>query len=236
MAFVTLQTLLDRIRSRTDKVNDPWITDTELTAFINSAKNELDDLLVGTFEDYYTASVTFTLTPGSQNYSLSTLTGGTYYKTLGVDQSISGRWVDVKPYNFVERNRYQVYANSPYRFQSGTSNYRYKAVGVNLSILPVPTGSDRMQLTYVPLQANMSATTDTYQDHNGWSEYIVIRSSISVKDKGEEDTAVLQQDLERLRARIMAMAPNRDAGEVAKVVDVNGGYCFVCRSFNCGCY
>lgn len=222
MASVTGQQLVDRIRQRVDMVGSAYVTDAELLSLINQAKLELDDLLIEAYgQDYFATSTTFATVVGTQNYSLTTITGGTFYKLMGVDiqDSVSG-WKDVDPYTFKERNEF-TNSNTYLNLYSNKSDYRYRIVGSNINIRPTPNSVMTFQLHWTPQSTTLATTASSFDDVNGWSEYMVVRAAISVRNKEESDTTELERDLERLRARITAMKTNRDASAPLKVVENN---------------
>ncbi len=217
---------MDRIRQRSDQVYSGFVTDAEIINLVGVYKREYEDLLVRTFgADYSATSTTFSATANTENYNLSTLTLGTFYKSLGVDiqdTSSPTGWRDLKAYNFHDRNA----SAAPAGFITTTvrGDTRYRIFGANVSLRPVPTGTVTVKLWYTPQVVAMSATTDSFDDVNGWSELIVLDSSIAIKDKEESDTSVLQADRARMVQRITEMAPNRDSGEPLTVADVQGTY------------
>ncbi len=222
MAIVTLQQLLDRTRQRADQVNSGFVTDSEITNWINVYKREYEDLLVRTFgADYSATSATFSATAGTENYNLSALTAGTFYKLQGLDVTDSSSptgWRDVKAFNFHDRNRTTMSGNVLSTQSNG--DVRYRVWGPSLTLRPVPTGTLAMKLWWTPQTIAMSVTTDSFDDVNGWSELIVLDTAIAIKDKEESDTSVLQVDRQRMVQRITEMAPNRDAGDPMTIADV----------------
>jgi hypothetical protein len=221
MAVVTLAQLRSRVRQRADQENSDFIADAELDNLININKRELDDLLIKSYgPEYFASSVSFSAT-ASGSYSLSTLTTGTFYKLLGVDAPGSDGPYEVKPYNWHDRNEA---ARVSAFYPTVGQPYRYRIVGGNLTIKPAPASPVSMTIHWVPQQTALSLTTDSFDDVGGWSEYIVVNCAIAIKDKGEEDTSVLQADRARLKERIEMMAENRDASEPETVADVRGLY------------
>lgn len=217
MAVVTLQQLDDRVRERADQVYASTITTTELYTYINNARRYVDDLYVRCYgEDYRATSVTFTATVGTENLSLSVLTSGSFYKLLSLSAYGSNGFADCKPYGWKERNALRA---SGVVLQPGQV-YRYKITGDNLSLLPVPTAATRMEMFWLPQTPTMSSTTDAYDDVNGSSQLVVLKAAYAIKDKLEEDVSALAAEIQAEEARIVAAAPNRDAGEPMTVQDV----------------
>lgn len=220
MALVTLQQLIDRVRQRSDQVGSQFVTDAEITNLINVGKRALDDLLVRTFgDDYYASSGTFVTAVNTENYSLSVLTAGTFYKLLSLSQNGPNGWIDCGQYNRHDRN---VLRSNVAQAMPGYG-YKYRVVGPNLSILPVPVRASTMEILWIPQTVALASPADSFDDINGWSEIAVLDAAIAVKDKEESDTSILQADRARLEDSIVASAPNRDAGEPMTVADVQGG-------------
>jgi hypothetical protein len=218
MAIVTLSQLRTRVRERSDQVNSLFVSDSEIDTLINNGKRKLDDILVRNFGEEYSATAVTFLTTATENYSLSTLTSGAFYKSLAVSQSGPTGWRDCEQYNFRERNALR---SSSIQGVAGNT-YRYRVIGGNLSLLPTPVANVRMELYYIPQTVALSSTTDSFDDTNGWSEIIVLTAAIAIKDKEESDVSILMADLAREEARITASAPNRDAGQPQTVGDVIG--------------
>ncbi len=213
---------MDRSRQRADQVASGFITDSELISWINVYKREYEDLLVRTFgADYSATSTTFSATANTQNYNLSAITGGTFYKLLGLDVADSSSptgWRDVRAFNFHDRNKTTMPGTVIPTQANG--EVRYRVFGPNLILRPVPSGTMTMQLWWTPQSVALSLTTDSFDDVNGWSELIVLDAAIAMKDKEESDTSVLQNDRQRMVQRITEMAPNRDSGEPHTIADV----------------
>jgi hypothetical protein len=84
---VTLLQLKDRSRQRADMENSEFVTDAELTIYINGSIAELHDLLVASYgSDYFLSSTTFSTVAGTESYSLP----ADFYKLMGVDVQVSG--------------------------------------------------------------------------------------------------------------------------------------------------
>lgn len=224
MAVVTVQQMLDRVRQRSDQVSSGFVTDVEIINWLNVGRRKHDSLLAKAFgTDYSATSSTFSATASTGAYSLSALTAGSFYKLLGLDRQDTSSptgWRDVKPYNFHDRNVPSAFPGVTISSQGG--EIRYRIFGSQLLVRPVPTGTIPMQMWYLQQATAFALTSDSFDDVNGSSEFVVLDAAIAVKDKEESDTSVLQNDRNIEMQRIVEMAPNRDAGEPATVADVQG--------------
>lgn len=214
---MTLLALRTAVRQRSDMVNDQFISDSELTSYINQSYFELYDILVQKYGDnYYVANPYSISTDGSnQLYSLPT----DFYKLLGVDLALSNTadsYVTIRPFNFTDRNRYAV----P-NFQSfyGVTNMRYRLNGDKLWLTSTPAGGQTIKVWYVPRLTTLSADGDTVDGISGWTEYIIVDACIKALAKQESDVTVFALQKAELIKRIESAAENRDAGNPATVGD-----------------
>lgn len=221
----TLSQLITEVRQRADMVNTQFVTDAELTSYINNSYYELYDLLIGSYgEDYFVAAPLEFQTDGT-TYLFPLPNGVNYsaapalYKFLGLDLSLGNTddsWVTIRNFKFAERNRYAV----P-NFQSfyGVTNLRYRLEGSNLFLTPVPQGGQTLRLWYIPQLVPLSAPSDTMTPISGWDEYVIVDAAMKAKDKQESDVSVLLNQKLMLKQRIESMSQNRDAGFPERVGD-----------------
>lgn len=169
----SLSSIRTAIRQRADFVNSTYFTDSELNGYINLSYAELYDLLIQKFgDDYYVAidpgsgalrqswqfqtdgiNNIFPLPDGSSSYAFpSGSPAPALYKLLGVDLQLSGTpdgWLTVKPFQFIERNRYAFpNVQAAYGLRS---NLKYKLHGsTNIMFTPIPAAGQTIQCWYIP--------------------------------------------------------------------------------------
>lgn len=230
---MTLLQLKTQCRERADMKNatgvytNSFITDTELTSYINQSYYELYDILVQKFgDDYFVAEPLefeadgtsfFYELPDGTNYAAAPA----LYKFMGLDLSLGGAqngdsWVTIRPFMFADRNRYAV----P-NFQSfyGVTNIRYRLNGTNLYLTPIPAGGQLLRLWYVPRLVELVEDEDTADGVSGWLEYVIVDVAIKMLNKEESDVSVLLASKNALLKRIESAAENRDAGNPQVVSD-----------------
>lgn len=215
---ITLSQFRLEARQRADMVNSNFVTDSELTGYINNSISELHDMLVQAYgEDYYVKEVEFN-TDGTDNYELSSIvTDDDFYKLRGVDSKLNGtEWYTLKPFNFNERNRSQNISTN-----YGLGNIRYRIVGQKLRFTPMPDTNLEMKLWYVPIAQVLTEDTDSYNDLNNFSEYVIVDAAIKMMQKEESDVTVLAAQKGALKRRIEEAANNRDAGAGDSISDVH---------------
>lgn len=213
----TLEALRQAVRRRADMVNNNFITDDELTEYINGSYAELYDLLVQKYGDNYFVQNPATITTDgtSDQYALP----DDFFKLLGVDLQLGGTadsFVTIRPFNFADRNRYSV----P-NFQTfyGVTNLRYRINGGQIWFTPRPAAGQNMRLWYIPRFSALVNNEDIVDGVSGWEEYIVVDAAIKCLAKEESDASIYMAQKGALIQRIEAAAENRDAGSPATVVD-----------------
>jgi len=204
--------LIARVRRRADMVGSNFVSDDEVTDYLNSGIAELHDILVTKYEDYAISSVSHTLTAGTDNeFALPS----DFYKCLGVDYKISTSsetMVNLRSYNFSERNMY----NNLFYNTGLVSTPRYHIQGNSLKFIPKPTTSGTATLYYVPEAQKLSTiqTEDILLNlPNGYEEYAVVCAAINCLQKEETDVRVLLTQKSALKERIERAATYRNAGD-----------------------
>lgn len=212
--MITLAELKTQARQRSDMENSEFVSDSELTAYINSSLAELHDLLIASYcDDYMMIEHIFT-SDGSLAYDLP----DDFYKLRGVDvRRGNGQWATVKRYNFNRRNEQQ----NAYAWNLlGLPYIEYRLVGRQIRFNRTPDNALSFRIWYHPKLTKLVVDADSYDDINGFAEYVVVDAAIKMMQKEESDVSVLAAQKEGLRQRIIAMAANRDANEPASVTDI----------------
>ena len=215
---VQLQQLRTRIRERADMENTTFVTDAELDVYANQSLTELYDHLVAAYgADYFVTEYAFVTVADQADYPLPT----TFYKLSGLDLTVGGIDYTLERFMFRERNRWQS-ASPVLVYNSNIPNFRYRIVGANLRISPVPTAVYNMTLHHVPRITPLVLDADEVANEilDGWTEYVVIDCAIRCLIKEESDVTALTERLAMMRTRIENMAPDRDAAEPERVVDI----------------
>lgn len=225
-------------QQRADRVNSDFVSVSEWNRFINLALNELYDLLITTYEDYFLAprarltsngtDFIYPLPDGAITFNDANnqpFVPKPFYKLMGVDlgiQTASNAFVTMDKYNLMDRNRF-VYPNSASTIY-GIFNLRYRVLGTNIEFTPTPSAGQTIQLLYIPrLQMLLSDSDVTTIGFSGWLEYVIVRAAKYALDKEESDTQGLDGELVFLKGRIEESAMNRDAGRADTITDVRQG-------------
>jgi hypothetical protein len=192
MRAVTLTEVLRRARKRADMTGSRFFEDQDCVDLFNSAYADMYDLVVGAYDNYYVSEDTITLTSGTDTYDLP----DDFYKLVGVDFLTGGTYITLFP--FVEAERNQPFA--------GASS--------------IPSGTLRMRYVPAPAQYTVDDLDEEIDGVSGWDDYVVGLMAEAMLTAEESDTTAIQNQLKRMRQRIIDMAPNRDTGMPARVTDV----------------
>ena len=212
---ITLAELKLQSRQLADRENSQFVTDTELTAYINSAIAELQDLLISAYSsDYYISDYTFSTVANQTTYALP----ADFYKLRGVDCAlINNEYASLRPFNFNERNRNDSF--SSWGLMTGPS-IRYRLLGDNIVFSPAPDGIYSIKLWYIPTAVKLVADSDVLTDLNQYSDFVIYDAAIKMLIKEESDPSALMRERENCSRRIVEMAQNRDAGQPESVSDI----------------
>jgi hypothetical protein len=208
----------DRVRDRADMKNSKFVEDPELVQYINASYQELYDILVQSFEDYYTLPPLPLSIPSGQDYFDLPLD---FYKLRGVDAALDNGsdFYTMSPFNFARRNRK---GQSLVRLDLIQYDKNYRIVGNRLYITPPERAPGNYRIWYVPKATTLQLDTDTLDGINGWEEYVVVDAARKCLLKEESDTAVnfLTMEKEALKKRIKDASQRRDAGMPKTITDI----------------
>lgn len=215
---LTLGELRQRVRERADMEGSQFVTDAELTGYINQSAYELYDLLVLRYgTDQFVSSANITATGLADSFALP----ANFYKLLGVDlQVATDQWVSVRPFMFAERNRYPYPNIATF---AGFTPTRYRLQGSNLWLMPRAPSGQVYRVWYVPRWTELAADSDVLEGISGWTEYVIIDAAIKCLVKEESDPSALMAAKAAMEKRIETAADNRDIAHPQRVQDVVAG-------------
>lgn len=169
---VTVQDLINQIRSEADMQYSGFLSDLELATYINNSSKELYDLLVGAYgEDYYLAlpanfntdniNDKFPLPDGVLTFNDqfgNPFVPPPFYKLTGVDLQLGATpqsYVTLRTFPFGERNKYAVPNFASFY---GFTNIRYRLYGSNPQMIwftPLPAAGLTLRIWYAPRAPNV---------------------------------------------------------------------------------
>lgn len=172
----TLTEMIAEVRQRADMVNSTFVTDDEITRWINLGVAKLYDILVkARGVDYYLRSYETTTSSTEPTVFLP----HNFYKLVGIDAQYDGYWHAVEKMPFQsERNIYQ--SSGPW-YRAGFP-YKYNFFGgTRIEFYPEPTGSFPVRIWYIPhapVLTNGTAQSLTVTYTSG-IDYIIADSALN---------------------------------------------------------
>jgi len=219
-----LSDIITLIRQRSNMENNNFITDAELTTYINNSLAELDDILVTDYEDY--RLLTFQAILPADGVSNIISIPSNLYKLRGVDYQVNQNangtyWLTLFPFQLTERNRQRSGLTNiliPYR--TGLS---YRVADAGIIIMPQVEAGGTYQIWYTPKFVPLTETTDALtiqMDNQAWVEYAVVDCCIKIFNKQNLDPSGFLAEKQLLQVRIRNAAKNRDSAGPKRIANV----------------
>jgi hypothetical protein len=206
-------------RQRADHVNSGFVTDAEVTNWLNEEGAELYDLMVQRYEQWFTQVNAVTISTGS-TYTLPSNT----QKLVSIDKvDGNNRW-PLREIPYMERARY----NSDYLtyFSNVGPVPVYYILGATVQLLPRTVAAATYEVASVTGYTDLVNPTDdlpAFMKLSRWHAYMIVGAAIKILQKEESDVSVLLQEKLALKARIENAASNRDTSGGERIADVMGG-------------
>lgn len=215
-----LSDLVTTLRQRTDTSASQFVTDPELAGYLNSSLAELDDVLIGTYEDYKVTTTTATIASSVDGSNFFMLPAD-FLKSRRVDRQVNGCWLQLDRFSMMESNAYAYPALSRVGFE-----FRYRIEGLKCWIVPWSNSAGIYQLWYVPRFTALALTDPlpSYMDQQSWTEFAIADSGAKVLQKQDLDPSIFLGQKGQQQARVVAAAATRDAGPPRRMVDTRGAH------------
>ena len=217
--LVTVQTIVDSAIDLADMRNSAFINQdgtagSELIRYVNMAYKDLYQRIVQSKEFYFTTSTTISVVPGTSAYSLPS----DFYKLDGVDMALdsSGRYLTLKPFQFLERNKFRSGISVP--IAPYGQIFRYIIVGSTIQFIPLPNQASTIQLWYTPEPVTVTFATSLNLPI-GSDEYMSLYCACAMLTKEETDCTALDQKRLQIIDQLKNSLKDRDQGSAAYVVD-----------------
>jgi|CXWL01.1.fsa_nt_gi hypothetical protein len=212
----TLTNLLTDIRQRTNQENSTFVTDAELTEYLNQELAELWTKLVqGSGQPFYRSSQAYTVTGATTLQALP----ATFFEVQEVTATIAGITGALAPFMASEHGWLQ---SSAVWGSMVALPPRYRIQASNIEFLPVQQ-SFTATLYYSPTQPRLVASNDTFDGFAGFEIAAIYGACATVLAKEESDPTFYLGQRERIYSHITSLASQRDASAPERVQDVTGG-------------
>lgn len=203
--------MLQDIRQRTNQENSTFVTDAELTEYLNQELAELWGRLVfNQGQPFYRSSTTFSVVVGTSLYSLP----ADFWTLQEVTATVNGITGTVRPFMAAERGQLVspttglVFELVRYRLQAG-----------NIEFLPA-SQAFTATVYYSPAQPRLVNGADVFDGFNGYEVAAIYGVCAIVAAKEETDPSFHESRKAAVYARIDREAANRDMANPERVQEV----------------
>lgn len=207
----TLQDMISDVRQRTNMENSTFVTDAELTEFLNVALRELwTRLCQNGGQPFYRSVTTIPVTAGTNLYALPS----DFLALQGVEASIFGTYGRIDSFMPSERAMLVNSTTTPFG-----SQVRYRVQGNTIELVPATLSFD-MTVFYTPSCPRLVNLSDTFDGFDGYEYAAIASACAAVKDKEETDPQFYMQERDRIYRLIDQMSTTRDMSAPERVQDV----------------
>lgn len=219
----SLAQLITLVRERSNMENNFFISDTELTTYINNSLGELDDVLTTEYEEYRLNN--FQAIIPNDGVSNTIAIPSNMNKLRGVDYQLattsSTLWLTLYPFQFPERNRWNNSLSNVLSPLNRSLSYRLADQGI--IITPLTQAYGTYQIWFTPKFYPLLVTTDVLpiqMDTNAWVEYTIVDCCVKIFNKQNLDPSGFMAEKAALLERIRASARNRNSAAPKRIANV----------------
>ena len=180
------------------------LTSEVLNEIINDAVYEGWDLITGKWLDYYTKASTSPMILGEDSYQVPS----DFYKLRTLWIQDGDRYLRMNPADLDAAHAYTGQA------VGALGTYRYRIMGRDLVIMPVPSTTNTLKLYYIPIQPELVNDSDSITlDVPIELKLILAIAWRDVLDRQNLDPSPAIAKVTTYEARLRTAADGRDAGE-----------------------
>ena len=202
--------LLD-VRQRTNQENSTFVTDAELTEYLNVELARLWTRLVqGQGHPHFRSSSTYTVTSSTSLQALP----ADFFQVQAVEATIGGITGNLTPFMSAEHGTLRNVA-----VWSPLQGAHYRIQASNIEFLPA-TQSFTATLYYTPCQPRLVSGSDTFDGFNGYEVAAIYGACATVLAKEESDPSFYLGLQQQMNADIDLACAQRDASNPERVQDV----------------
>lgn len=207
----TLTLLIQDVRQRTNMENSVFVTDAEITEYLNQELAELYTRLVfSQGQPHYRSSTPYTVTSATPIQTLP----ADFWSVQEVTATINGQTGALQPFMGVEHG--PLMSNGAY---APFLPVRYRIQGGNIEFRPA-TQSFSSTVYYTPAPPRLVNPSDTTDGFAGYEMVAVYGACATVARKEESDPAFFLEEKGKRVALVEKMAAVRDMSNPERVQDV----------------
>lgn len=213
----TLTLMIADIRQRTNQEESTFVTDAEITEYLNQELAELwVRLTSGGGQPHYRAFTDIPVASPVSTYALP----ADFWQLQGVDATIDGITGALMPFMPLQRAAMtRTSAASPWTL---SNPIRYRLQAANIEFLPA-TQTFTARVWYTPICPRLVTGSDVFDGFNGYEMAAIYGACATVLAKEESDPSFYVGQKQRIYNLIDSLSGNRDASQPERVQDVMGG-------------
>ena len=219
MAYtVLISDLISQTRFYADMVNTQFVTDDEITGYIDRAYRDMYIRICEQNSGYFRTSVVIPIVGGQSTYPLP----ADLYKLSGIDLNLdSSNTITISNINFNERNMLK----SVYSSICLSRGWRYLISGENVIFSPPPDVSAGFTCWYIPdpipiVPVSQGGPVSLTLTPSVIVDYLPICAAIKCLQKEESDYSELLNEKAILAEQIMRACASQDDNFPLKVTDM----------------
>jgi hypothetical protein len=207
----TLTAMISDVRQRTNQESSTFVTDAEVTEYLNQEIAELYARIVqAQGPEHYRSSASVPVVSGTALYALP----ADFFQLQALEATLGGITGRLRPFM---QSEHALLANAqPYAWYSPI---RYRVQANNLEILPA-TQTFNATLYYTPAPPRLVSGGDTFDGFAGYEVAAIYGACATVLAKEESDPGFYMAQRDRIYTQIQSVAAQRDANEPERVQDV----------------
>lgn len=205
--------MIQDVRQRTNMENSQFVTDAEITEYLNQELAELWAKLVqGGGQPHYRSTSSIAVSTGTSLYALP----ADFWQLQAVEATVNGITANLQPFGPLEHG-----AQSNTTPWGRFSPVRYRLQAGNIEFLPAAF-TFTANLYYSPSCPRLVSGTDTFDGFNGFEVAAIYGACAACQAKEESDFSFYAQQKDRIYRHIDSLAATRDASFPDRVQDVMG--------------
>ena len=217
MNTLNLKELISTVRSKSDLEQSDFVTDEEITSYLNLAYTHLYNMIVDCNQDFFINSYSFKTPQFTAQLPVDC------YKLRALDYYISDQFfVSARPVGFNERQLEQSDFYRPYLFRDRFENpLRYNLRGRELKIYSHGEWSGELTfvLWYIPKPKKVGEGAEL---PFGWERYVIHSACLDVRNKQDTSTREFERLLMKDKEDILSACQRKDYNGNPEIQDVEG--------------
>lgn len=202
MELLSSQDLVAQVRSHADIQDSDFVSDDEITRFLDLAYRTLYDIIIDANQDLFVESLLF---KGS-NYPMQL--PASFYKLRGLDVRYADYFVQAKRVGFMTRQHAQIDFIRPYNISGIIDDVTYSLRANELKLFSTRAQSEQsLILWYIPKPKKIE---DGAELPSGWERYLIYSACRDCRVKEDSSTKDFERQMMRTRTDVEDFCMRRD--------------------------